>query len=633
MDNDVRPVTPAEVAAFLQDAGGEQLLSAWRRRVLGDPSIPVANRLTEIRLIDHMPALLRQLCLALEGQHQSPVAAETIGRLIWRGQDALDHASERFDEGYTLAAVLQELSHFRSACLDLLDEHGMSEDSNARHVLHAAIDQAMTVAAAEMERLARASLRASEERMRLLVDGATEYAIVMLDPIGIIETWNAGAQRLYGWERGEILSAHYESLFTPEDRAAQIPRLALERAATEQTIEEHGWRIRHDRKRFWADMTVTALRDREKTLRGFAMITRDRTRERAIEAALQAAQESLRSVVEHLPAAVSLKNAEGRYVVTNRAFEENLGLPRGGALERTAEEIMPPALLAEEQATDAKVRASGQPSTRERTIEGPSGPRVLLSTKFPIHAGGDRPALGCVDTDVTAQKAEQAALSRAVEIRDRFVAVLGHDLREPIHIVHMAAKLIEARGSIDHDVRALAVRIHKGADRMGRLVGDMLDYARGAMGERLPIQPRPIELARAVESAVEDLRLLDAAVEIRLEAPEPVPGVWDADRIAQLVTNLVGNAMHHGEHGAPVEVAVSALEGKACIRVTNRGEPIPREILPTIFQPFRRADTARKAKGLGLGLYIVEQIALAHGGSARVESSRERTTFEVLLPR
>jgi signal transduction histidine kinase len=149
----------------------------------------------------------------------------------------------------------------------------------------------------------------------------------------------------------------------------------------------------------------------------------------------------------------------------------------------------------------------------------------------------------------------------------------------------------------------------------------------------MPIARQPADLAQIVRTALEELRLARPEQVINLNAGENCQGLWDADRLAQVCSNLIGNAIEHGAPGSPIDVRVHCSEAEIELTVSNRGPAIPPEVLATIFKPFRRGPEARRTSGgVGLGLYIVEQIVRAHGGRCSAQSDASGTHFRVQLP-
>ena len=240
-----------------------------------------------------------------------------------------------------------------------------------------------------------------------------------------------------------------------------------------------------------------------------------------------------------------------------------------------------------------------------------------------------------INRDIARREALEAALRDAAKFQEQFVGVLGHDLRNPLNAVTMGAELLLRKDRGPQDAEPTLRRIASSASRMRRMVDQLLDLTRARLAGGIPVQPRPgTNLAEVARGAVEELRVAHPEAQLNLHAAGPIRGDWDADRMAQVISNLVANAISHGA-GAPVDVQVKGGEAAAILEVHNGGSPIPPELLPRIFDPFRRAAEGRTAaaQGLGLGLFITRQIVLAHGGTIDVISEQpEGTTFKVTLP-
>jgi signal transduction histidine kinase len=219
--------------------------------------------------------------------------------------------------------------------------------------------------------------------------------------------------------------------------------------------------------------------------------------------------------------------------------------------------------------------------------------------------------------------------------REMLISILGHDLRTPLSAIAMAAQLL-LRGGEHLEARDLkvAARIANSADRMARMISDLLDFTRGRMGSGLPITRKVLNLQPLVMEAVQEIANAHPDRDIRCSTGEPTvdfEGEWDGDRIVQAISNLVGNAIQHGHD--PIVVQTTDSGAVIEIEVRNRGM-VPEELHPTLFDAFvtRAAHQARRS-GLGLGLFIVREIAKAHGGEVRMDCSEEETSFMLLLPR
>jgi len=382
-----------------------------------------------------------------------------------------------------------------------------------------AIDNAKMFRELETARLlATAQRDQSEERFRLMVESVKDYAIFMLDPQGVVATWNAGAQLIKGYRPQEIIGRHFSCFYSDEEVRSGKCERELAIASREGRFEEEGWRVRKGGSRFWANVVITAVRDAQGQLRGFAKVTRDLTERRRSEGEL---------------------------------------------------------------AAEARRRLEAENQTR---------------------------------------------------FAEMFIGILGHDLRNPLNAISIGAALIKRKGIADDRVLE---RILQSSERMSNMVGQLLDLTRTRLAGGIPIERRPAGFRTIVTGAIEELQLAYRDRDIRLEIGEEIDGLWDTDRLAQVVSNLVGNALEHGQPDRPVTVRLSAADDVVRFSVHSFGPPIPPEVLPLIFDPYRRTSArSGRSKGLGLGLYITQQIVLAHGGSLACRSTDEEgTTLTVVLPR
>ena len=216
------------------------------------------------------------------------------------------------------------------------------------------------------------------------------------------------------------------------------------------------------------------------------------------------------------------------------------------------------------------------------------------------------------------------------------MGIVGHDLRNPINTVLVASELLLLRKGLGEKDAELAKKIARSASQAGRLIDQVLDLTRSRLGGGIPIDPMPLDLNDVCQQVINETELTHPDRPMRVDLRGDLAGVWDRDRVYQLLDNLVGNAVHHGARLSPIDFTVHGGEGEVDIEVANQGEAIPPAVLPFIFDAFRQGRVAHpsRAGGLGLGLFIAQEIARSHGGSITVASSAsEGTTFRVRLPR
>lgn len=239
--------------------------------------------------------------------------------------------------------------------------------------------------------------------------------------------------------------------------------------------------------------------------------------------------------------------------------------------------------------------------------------------------------------DVTGQKRVQEALADALVFRERMLGILGHDLRNPLSAAVVGLSLLQRRADLAEEAREQVARIDRSAKRMLEMIETLLDFSASRFKGALPIAPVTADLHEVARAVTEELRAANPGCEIELTTHGDGRGRCDPARMAQVVSNLVGNALVHGARDEPVRVCVGGDADELSLVVSNGGTPIPAELLPVLFEPFRQGPGCRdasRARGLGLGLYIVKQIVTAHGGEIDVRSTAERgTTFTVRVPR
>lgn len=216
-------------------------------------------------------------------------------------------------------------------------------------------------------------------------------------------------------------------------------------------------------------------------------------------------------------------------------------------------------------------------------------------------------------------------------LRDRFIGVLGHDLRNPLASALFAVEVLRSHATAGPAHNPLET-LGRALDRMSRMIGDVLDFARGHLGDGIPARPIAADMAEVCRSAVAEARSAHPHRTIDLSVTGDLVGTFDRDRVLQALVNLLTNAVQHGED--PIVVTAMEAEDRRAVltRVTNGGKPIARETLNKLFDPFTSGSPGR-GSSLGLGLYIVAEIARAHGGTCEVSSSEGETAFTIRWPR
>jgi PAS domain S-box-containing protein len=493
--------------------------------------------------------------------------------------------------------------------------------------------------------------RAAEEearRFRLLVESVKDYAIFILSCEGRVMTWNPGAERIKGYRAGEIIGKHFSAFYPPEVDGKAICDYELGVASREGRFEDEGWRIRKDGSRFWANVVITALRNPEGVLIGFAKVTRDLSERREAEEQARRFRLLVESVKDY---AIFILGCDGRVATWNAGAQRIKGYRAEEIVGQHFSVFYPPEVNGK-AVCDYELGVA----SREGRFEDEGwrirkdGSRFWANVVITALRNPEGVLVGFakVTRDLTERRdaeekmrllaAQNAALeekARIQQFQERFLAILGHDLRNPLAAIDMGAGVLR---QLSHDSSNLRIldRIESSSRRMSRMIQQILDLTRSRLAGGIEVNRVQMDLRVLLSGTVDELRTAYPHAVIELECP-PLAGVWDPDRLEQVFSNLIGNAVVHGGKDGAVKVEASSRGDAACVTVHNQGLPIPDHIRNSIFDPFRRGDResrSSKTAGLGLGLYISRELVIAHGGSIEFESSPERgTTFRVDLPK
>jgi signal transduction histidine kinase len=241
--------------------------------------------------------------------------------------------------------------------------------------------------------------------------------------------------------------------------------------------------------------------------------------------------------------------------------------------------------------------------------------------------------------DQSLAKAVTSYTQKTEQSRNLFMAILSHDLRNPLNSIAMTAQLLPRLNKFDPESTEMTSQILANASVMARMIGDLLDYTRTRLGAGMPVEPEPMDAGELCRLLYEEFRTAHPKRAFRYDATGDLTGEWDADRLRQAVSNLMGNAVQHGAADVPVALTAHGEASEVVIAVRNGGPPIPAGELSRIFEPLIRGTSAEKPRknrpgSIGLGLYIAREVARSHHGSIDVTSTEaDGTTFTIHLPR
>ncbi|MCP3136108.1 sensor histidine kinase [Pyxidicoccus xibeiensis] len=519
----------------------------------------------------------------------------------------------------------------------------------------------------------------NEQRLQLLMDGVTDYALCFLDRHGRVTAWSAGAARLSGWSEADVLGQDADRLYPEDEVAAGVPRAHRERATREGRLLSEGWRIRRDGTRFWAETLLTSQCDGRGRPRGFVEVTRDITERRRMERAQALFAEAGR-VLQPLSGAREVGEALTRLCVPEVADACILFLPSEDGTVRpqavacadtdAASRLWEPLLRCPDEGEVGPYRVvrTGR-SELLPELDGARPPQALVGTAHGelLHTLGVTSALtvplavgtrvlgalcllstrshhrfGEVDRAFMEELAARAALALdnarlLAEAQDalELIGVAAHDLGNPLSSLQLRLRRLRLlEGSQDPRMRDGLSGAETETRRLGRLVHNLLDLSRLSAG-RMVLDTEELDLAKLVREVMDrhSDQAAAAGCALSLRVEESATGQWDRQRLDRVVTNLLSNALKFGR-GQPVEVCIHADADHARFTVRDGGIGIAQEDQQRLFRRFQRVHAGTQHTGTGLGLYIVRQLIEAHGGVIRVQSrSGEGAEFTVELPR
>jgi PAS domain S-box-containing protein len=501
--------------------------------------------------------------------------------------------------------------------------------------------------------MGNSEFKVSDDRYRLLVESITDHAIYMLDPAGVIASWNPGARRLKGYSEAETLGQHFSRFYTDEDRATGLPARALKTAATEGRFESEGWCVRKDCSRFWASIVIEPIRSASGKLLGYSKVTRDLTGRRIKDEALRVSEERFRLLVQSVTDyAIYMLDPDGR--VTNW----NIGAQRikGYRPEEIIGEHFSRFYTEEDKAAGLPALGLKTAAREGRFIkEGwrlrKDGSRFLANVVIdPIrNESGKLIGYAKVTRDVTERRDSQRALeaarealqqSQKMEAVGQLTGGIAHDFNNLLMAILGSLELIKKRLPRNSNVDTLLDNVKQAAQRGATLTQRMLAFAR-----RQELTPVAVDIPQLVRGMSDLLqRSLGPSIVLETHFPSAVGQVHaDANQLEMSLLNLAVNARDAMPQGGSIVIAAEDMNVSAdghtrlpagryvCLSVTDTGEGMDDETLVRSVEPF--FTTKGIGKGTGLGLSMVHGFAEQMGGCLLLTSRMgEGTRVELCLP-
>jgi PAS domain S-box-containing protein len=485
---------------------------------------------------------------------------------------------------------------------------------------------------------------------RLLTEHVKDQCIYLVDMQGVVAGWNVGAQRLFGYAEEEILGRGSQCLSAEEETAAGAPEEDLRQALTNRRTESDRWLLRKDGSRFWSSVLTVGWLDRQGQSRGAARIVRDRTEARrqsddhqerlrqALEEALDARRQAeeahrederrLRTLIDNLPNGAVYRVVQDsqtndtRFTFVSAGVEKVFGVAAERALAdpRLLYKAIHPDDLKRVLAEETEALGTLQPFDVEFRIINRSGElRWLHCRALPHRRTSFEVVWEGVMLDVTARKLAEQSLREAGRRKDEFLAMLGHELRNPLAPIRTGLEIL----ALEQDSEI--VRLMTGqVDHLVRLVDDLLDVSRIMRGKIL-LRREPVALARVIAQAIQIARPLIDGQHHQLTRSLPADDVWldgDLVRLAQVFGNLLNNAAKYTPSGGHIWILAELEACEVVVRIRDNGMGIEPQLLPHVFELFTQGDRAidRSQGGLGIGLTVVRSLVEMHGGTVTAHS-------------
>ncbi|MDY7230000.1 sensor histidine kinase [Hyalangium rubrum] len=446
---------------------------------------------------------------------------------------------------------------------------------------------------------------------------------------------NPAGARVLGRSVEQVVGRSDAELFSPEAAAAAIARdrqvLSTGQPLTYETLEAtpSGTRV-------WLS-TQGPLKDGEGKVLGLVGVSRDITRHQNVEEDRSLNVERLRLCMDTAQVAIwDWDMDEGRI-----RWSENVASILGGVPGDTYESFFQ-RVLAEDQGRFARQVSTALQNFSDFEVEfrvyvtGGAPRWVRAKARVLSEDGLPKRVLGAL-RDITHERRVAEESRRAFDFQEQLTDIISHDIRSPLGAIISWARIMALGGPPPEEQQRTFRRITSAALRIERLTRLLLDFARARLGGGVTLEPRRCDLHELLQKVTHEFRVAYPDRSVLCEqVGEPATGTWDPDRLAQVVSNLLENALKYSPPDTQVTLTATGEKEHVLLAVHNQGKPIPPELMPHIFEPFRPGPTtARTVKtSYGLGLYIVQEIVRAHGGTIEVRSDiEEGTTFTVRLPR
>ena len=471
------------------------------------------------------------------------------------------------------------------------------------------------------------------------IETIEDYAIFILNGNGEVKTWNHGARRIKGYFHSEIIGQNFSIFYTEEAVARTHPHNSLQIASDRSRFEEECWLVRKSGEKYRANVVLTSFKGSSGGVIAYSMVIRDLTDKKLDEERLRLSEGKFRRLIENVKDyGIFMLDKNGHITTWNRGAKRIKGYSSEEIIGKHFSVFYP----------EDDIRA-GKPEIELKIATGEEekfeevgwrlkkdGERFLAHVTIAVIKNENDEVMGFTKiTRDLSEKKKLEELEDAIKIRDEFISVASHELRTPVTKLLMNIQMMKKLGDdIDKEkmLRYLSMCEHSTRE-LAILMDNMVDVSRLRIG-KLVLRRTKTNFTNLVineiSSMKDEIRLSGSHVSFSHDGD--VIGYWDQGRLQQVIHNLLGNAIKYGE-GNPIKLQLRKSQDTIWLVISDEGQGIPYHLQPRIFERFERAVKSSNVSGLGLGLYVVKQVIVAHQGEINLESKPHKgTTITITLP-
>ncbi|MGZ4038291.1 MAG: sensor histidine kinase [Bacteroidia bacterium] len=487
-------------------------------------------------------------------------------------------------------------------------------------------------ASRELETTQIQKIRESEERLRILIEGVKDYAIVMIDPEGCVSSWNTGAQNITGYNEKEIVGQSISVIYPQEDNDRHELEKQLRKARDTGRCESEGWKVKKDGSRFFSNTICTVIYDMDDNIKGYANVIRDVTAQKHAEEVIRESTEQIETIIGSAPNAMVVTDEKGNIIRWNAKAETTFGWTAAEAKGKPMLDLIFPPANGGPYADLQRFIKTRAGQLLNNVIEITA--RKQNGDEFPVELGistvksrGEYIFIVFINEITRRKKAENEIrranldLDAANKELEAFTYSVSHDLRAPLRAIHGYTNILaeDFQDKLTDEGRMMMRGVLSNTKKMGQLIDDLLSLSR--LGKK-ELQKKPVDMNLVVKSVIEELTrsLPKGKIEFRLH---PLPETQaDYNLMVQVFTNLISNAIKYSslKEKPVVEIGVKGEQGEQAYYVSDNGAGFDMAFYNKLFGVFQRLHDANEFEGTGVGLAIVKRIITRHNGKIWAEA-------------